>query len=75
MGQFRAHAGNYNAIFFQCILSYYTWSKEKNVFSTHLQKYLVHRLRTNLIFKQIPLHIRCMGFELHMFVNDTLPQM
>ena len=37
--------------------------------------YLVHRLRTNLIFKQIPLYIPRMGFVFHMFVNDALPQM
>ena len=27
---------------FQFILSYYTWSKEKKVFSAHLWRYLVH---------------------------------
>ena len=41
----------------------------------HHTLHLVHRLRKNLIFNQIPLHIPRMGFVLHMFVNDALPQM
>ena len=61
MQKFRAHYVAFQGSlcgklcnFFQFILSYmyYTWSKEKkvNIFSTQLERYLVHQLRTKLDF-------------------------
>ena len=84
MQQFRVHYAAFQGSLcgklcdiFQFILSYCTWSKEKKSFlHTYGDIYtVVNRLRTNLIFKQIALHIPRMGFALHMFVNDALPQM
>ena len=79
MRQFRAdirhfrahHAGNY-AIFSVHFKLLYNGLRRKKVFCTHLWRYSVHGLRTNLIFKQIPLHIPHMGFILHV-CHDALP--